>query len=315
MSKSSRKQTGGGRFDPQEGGIYFLACDETRGANAEDHAENFLVAMNEIRTEKDLEFVKRLIEKGRNVFIDSGVFYLVQQHAKNHDMELYDVFGLPAEQIDGYTANYENYMRVIHDLEAGVWGYIEIDLGGPEGKTANREIMEAQGLRPVPVYHPLTDGWDYFDFLCENYDRLCVGNVVYSSRKVRRKILSTIWERHQKYPDVWIHLLGLTPNEWLYAYPCNSADSSSWLSAIKWHGYMERSMGKPIGKLPLNYRYRLGEDSGGDDHPAGSHKASRMAAYGSHMLIRNWRHYFDEVESLGFQRFPENRRPDSVQNQ
>ena len=55
---------------------------------------------------------------------------------------------------------------------------VEVDQGGRENKIKTRARLEKMGLRPIPVYHPLNDGWDYFDYLAENYDRICMGNVV-----------------------------------------------------------------------------------------------------------------------------------------
>ena len=45
-----------------------------------------------------------------------------------------------------------------------------------------------------------------------------------------------MFERQRaNFPDVWIHLLGYTPNQWLHALPYyGSCDSSTWLSGIRW---------------------------------------------------------------------------------
>ena len=63
-------------------------------------------------------------------------------------------------------------------------------------------MLEQMGLRPIPVYHPFNDGWDYFDYLAERYDRICFGNVVQADRETRKRLVATAWERHRKYPHL-----------------------------------------------------------------------------------------------------------------
>ena len=60
---------------------------------------------------------------------------------------------------------------------------------------------ESLGLKPIPVYHPLLDGWDYFDELAAQYDRICFGNIVQAPAATRIRLLHTLWERHRRYPD------------------------------------------------------------------------------------------------------------------
>jgi len=50
----------------------------------------------------------------------------------------------------------------------------------------------------------------------------------------RLRIVATAYERKRKYPGLWIHLLGYTPDERLNAYPMDSADSTTWMSAVTW---------------------------------------------------------------------------------
>lgn len=59
------------------------------------------------------------------------------------------------------------YVEIIRKFENDAWGCIEIDQGGRENKIKTRAMLEGMGLRPIPVYHPFLDGWDYFDYLTE----------------------------------------------------------------------------------------------------------------------------------------------------
>lgn len=294
-------KTGGGRFDPQDPFVYFIASNVERMKFGQLAHTNLLVAVNEINTEGDMQHVASWIKAGRNVFVDSGVYNLAMEHATKNGVSHDVALALAPDKIDGFDNLLERYIQVVRTFENDAWGYIEIDQGGRENKIKTRTKLEAMGLRPVPVYHPFSDGWDYFDYLAERYDRICFGNVVQADRAARVRLVATAWERRRKYPDLWIHLLGLTPNEWLYAFPISSGDSSSWLSAVRWSGYAERTSGKSIGHLPNNFQYQLGGDRTSD---TGSRKASTMSAYGAYLSELNWRNHILRLEELGCNVYP-----------
>jgi hypothetical protein len=105
---------------------------------------------------------------------------------------------------------------------------------------------------------------------------------VQASEYVRLRILATISERKKKYPNLWIHLLGLTPNQWLNAMPINSSDSSSWLNTVRWSGYRERASLQSVGYLPKKFQYELGDKKSWV-------MGWQMGAYGSYMNMLNWR--------------------------
>jgi len=147
-------------------------------------------------------------------------------------------------------------------------------------------------LRPIPVYHPFNDGWDYFDYLCEHYDRICFGNIVQADQRTRIRLLATAWERRRKYPGTWIHLLGYTHNQWINAFPLSSSDSSAWLDSVRWDGHRPKAFGRSFDSLPKNFLYRLGER----EHHT---KAIAMSAYAAHLDLSNTRHYLKSLEKYG----------------
>lgn len=294
-------KTAGNAF-AKEGFAYFLASNVDRlrfGAPAHDY---LLVAVNELNSEKELDHIEGWIKTGKKVFIDSGIYNLAMEHARKHNVSHDVALNLSPQEIDGFDALLKRYVEVIRRFGDRCWGYIELDQGGRENKLKTRKMLEeTYGLRPIPVYHPFGDGWDYFDYLAEHYDRICFGNVVQADRETRKRLVATAWERHRKYPDLWIHLLGLTPNEWLYALPINSGDSSSWLSVVRWSGYKPRVCGASFGELPENFRYELGGDP---ESESGSRKAVRLSAYGSNIAQRNWRAHLHKLQELGFEVYP-----------
>jgi hypothetical protein len=237
--------------------LYFLAS--TPDTLADCGGTDVLMAMNDLHTPRHEEIVADLVGQGVRILIDSGIYNLTMSHARLHRISMDEALRTPVDRIDGFQALYARYVGFLQRWGSRVWGYIELDLGGPEGKRATRTTLEALGLQPIPVYHPLNDGWEYFDELAEGYDRLCFGNVVHASLYTRLRLVATAWERKRQYPELWIHLLGMTPNEWLNAYPIDSCDSSAWLGTVRWDGYDERTCLKTLGKLPKNFQYQLGD--------------------------------------------------------
>lgn len=295
------KRTGGGAFDPDEENIYFIASGVGRLESAEPVYDYLLIAVNELESDGELQKIEQWCDRGKKVFIDSGVYNLSQQHARTHGCSMDVALSMPPEQLDGFPDLLERYIEIYRRLGDKCWGFIELDQGGRQNKIKTRAMLEGLGLRPIPVYHPFNDGWDYFDHLAEQYDRICFGNVVQADNETRKRLVATAWERHRKYPHLWIHLLGLTPNEWLNAMPINSGDSSSWLATVRWGNYKERAAGKTLSELLPDFKYQYGSDK---DSPSGNRKAVAMAAYCSHMQLKNWRNHLRALQLLGCQIYP-----------
>lgn len=179
------------------------------------------------------------------LFVDSGIFALTNAHARKHDVSMDEALGLAPDAIDGFDDLLAKYIDVCKALGPGLWGYTELDQGGAEHKRKTRAYLEGEKLRPIPIYHPLNDGWDYFDELLERYDRIAVGNVVWANKQIRSELLLTIWERLRRCKRrVWIHVLGHTPNPLFVAHPFNSSDSTEHLYALQYgsHQNCGRSM-------------------------------------------------------------------------
>ena len=185
------KQTAGS-WNPDERNIYFIASDtDTLREGLQTHPY-ILCAINEITNEKDLSW---LTESAKNpdvrLFIDSGVFALANGHAVAHKISMDEALALAPTEIDGFDELYKRYCSIIETLGELVWGYIEIDQGGRENKKITRAKLEARGFRPIPVYHPFNDGWDYFDELASEYDRFVSA---ISCRQNRRRA-SGCWQQ------------------------------------------------------------------------------------------------------------------------
>ena len=147
----------------------FAASNVERMKHASPFLEFMLLAVNELGTDTMQDEVEHQIDLGKHVLIDSGVYALAMNHAKDHGLSHNEALGLAPEKVDGFAHLFELYVSVMKRFGAGSWGYIEIHQGGRENKIKTRAKLERLGLRPIPVYHPLNDGWEYFDYLAERY--------------------------------------------------------------------------------------------------------------------------------------------------
>lgn len=289
--------TGGGTFDPHESCVYFLAAnlESLRQVIANGYGY-ILVAVNEVN-EADLDEVLGMAEAGAKVMLDSGIFNLNNSHAKRHGISMDQALTLAPEEIDGFAELRSRYVRAVTKLHRNLWGFVEMDQGGMIHKRRiRRELEDELGMSPIPVYHPFNDGWDYYDELAESYDRLCFGNVVQASQHDRKRLVLTAWERRRRYPHVWTHLLGFTPNHWLLGLPLDSCDSSTWLDAVRHGSQSDQAALRSMGNLDPEFRYRIGDDS---ESPTGHFKARRLASAVCWSTMRNWQQHRAAMRLLG----------------
>lgn len=230
---SGVKRTSGGTFDRNNTPLYYIAGSPDRLLTAPH--QHVLVAVNEVKSPKQVNELDQLCDT-RNVLLDSGIFNLTMGHARAHNMSMDDALRLHPSEVDGWPELKDRFYELATRFHDRLWGVIELDLGGKDIKPQTRAMIEADtGIIPMPVYHPLNDGWSYYDTLASGYDRICFGNLVKASPPVRLRLIHTAAERARDYPYLWTHLLGVHPNEnWLAMPMRGSADSSSWLTALRW---------------------------------------------------------------------------------
>ncbi|MFI6447830.1 hypothetical protein [Kitasatospora sp. NPDC050543] len=279
--------TAGGTFDPAERPIYFTA-----GGGEYNAGPYVLTAVNELMGDAEEQRLRGLLDAGTRVLVDSGIFWLTNRHRRAHGVSMDEALALPPENIDGFEELRERYVYLARTYGDRLWGYIELDQGGLVHKRAQRASLRELGLSPIPVYHPLVDGWDYFDELASQYDRICVGNIVQASAPVRLRILHTLWERRRAYPHLWMHALGLTANEWCLPLAPDSCDSSSWLAPLRWnHQRIETAMLRRVGNLPAGFRYAPGDTTSYE-------AAACICVDAAAALGRSWHHAAHRMEDL-----------------
>jgi hypothetical protein len=286
------KETGG-NWQKDRWPVYFLAIGMFMVPAIPERCDDLLVPVNDITGDDGHEGMAELVRQKKNLLLDSGVYWLATQHAERNGLSMNEALSLAPDKVDGFDKLFSSYVDIVRRYEGSWWGYIELDQGGLENKRKTRRRLEAMGLAPIPVYHPINDGWDYFDELAQEYDRICLGNVVMASAGMRKRLLATIWERRRKYPHLWVHALGMTPSDLLVAYPMSSCDSSSWYSAVRWARYNVASAGKPMGQLVDGFVYSRGHDVDGD---RGHRKARKLCAYDAMMAGLTMRNMRGDVE-------------------
>jgi hypothetical protein len=294
----SVKPTGGGRFDPDEGFAFFIAAQNIQ--NAVQYHPWTLMAVNELSGESGMrEFRLRSTPPGK-MFLDSGIFWLSTRHAAAHGLTMDQALAVKPEDIDGFDDLLARYVDLVNEFEPTLWGYVELDQGGPEGKRRTRAYLESIGLHPIPVYHPLTDGFDYFEELLDSYDRICIGNVVMADAATRRALLTMVWERRRRHKNtVWLHALGYTPNSLFTSYPINSADSSTHVMALRYRSTMcqGRAMLAQYGTVAdpaLSY-------DGGEllqDTDRGQPKKKAMLAWIARTDVEAWRRQWADLQRV-----------------
>ena len=255
-----------GRWNPDERFVYFTAGPVHFIENVKAHHKDVLVAVNELMGDDWRKDLAELLKGECKILLDSGAFSVASSHSKTHDVPLDEAFRLPLESLDGFAVLKSRLLEIVGAMKNDLWGIVEIDLGGEKQKMATRAELEGHGFVPIPVYHPFGDSPEYFDHLIQNYDRVCVGNLVQASRWARKRIYSfmsqALRRRVPNYERVrrpWIHLLGVTPSELSCAWPFNSCDSSAWLNVVRWSGYVEKACLRSVGHLHKNYQYELGD--------------------------------------------------------
>lgn len=267
-------RTSGGKWNPTDPNLAFLA------GNIQDHtlAANpcTLIAVNELRP-GHFDLLDRWCDE-RRVLLDSGVFALAADYARTHDVPMSVAFATDPADMEGWNQLYDRWCTIASRFADRLWGVIELDQGGAEAATATRaRVLADTGLTPIPVYHPLGDGWDYYDDLAAAHDRICVGGLAGRiPSAVRLRLCWTAAQRAHAYPHLWTHLLGVTPSPMLLSLGLRgSVDSSAWLSPVRWAvSWKSRAMLAPLGDMPLGMTYRRDM---GDDPAAGHSKAKRQA--------------------------------------
>jgi hypothetical protein len=128
-----------------------------------------------------------------------------------------------------------------HKMESLEFMNLDV-IGNQEASWRNQAILEALGMKPLPI---VTYGVDlkHLERALAEYDYIALGGLVpYSRHKDKLRVwLDSCFSRVMAYKKKTgvmrrIHLLGITTDWVLKRYPCFSSDSSSWVSCLRFGG-------------------------------------------------------------------------------
>lgn len=124
----------------------------------------------------------------------------------------------------------QDYIDFIKEHEEHLTAYAVLDvIGDYEKSWENQDIMEDQGLKPLPVFH-MEDPEFCLDW-CLEYDYFCLGGMAGNpSRNRRIDFLDSCWDRitdSKGFPKCKVHGFGMASSELIARYPWYSVDSSS----------------------------------------------------------------------------------------
>ena len=148
-----------------------------------------------------------------SLFLDSGAFSAWSQKA-HIDIDEYIAF----------IKQHEDVLEIYANLDV---------IGDPVATWENQRIMEAAGLKPMPVYHS-EDPVRYLHQCLDNYDFFAIGGMAKGfTQSQRQQFLDRSWgivcNTPDKLPRAKIHGFGMTSFKLMRRYPWYSVDSTSWV--------------------------------------------------------------------------------------
>jgi hypothetical protein len=165
--------------------------------------------------DQSFEFITKKMERNKKVelFLDSGAFSAWSQ---------------------GVSIDINDYIQFIKENMAVIGIYANLDVIGDVRATwNNQKIMEAAGLKPLPVFHYGEDEKWLERLLRQGYDYISLGGMVPISTDNLILWLDRIYSKYltdsKGMPCVKVHGFGLTSLRLMLRYPWFSVDSTSWV--------------------------------------------------------------------------------------
>lgn len=151
---------------------------------------------------------------GAKVFLDSGAFSAFTQGVE-----------IDLVKFCNYIKENQDIITVASVLDG---------IGDPLKTWQNQQLMEAQGVRPLPCFHYGEDE-RYLEWYLERYDYITLGGMVPINKEQLQFWLDRIWGKYltddNGLPRVKVHGFGLTRLNLMQRYPWYSVDSSSWVQS------------------------------------------------------------------------------------
>jgi len=123
---------------------------------------------------------------------------------------------------------YKLWLQIHLDKYPMVVTYVNFDdLHDPKQTLENQQSMEADGLKPLPVYH-YGEPESVLDYYCSKYEYVGLGGLAIG--RITTGKLKKFWDyTAEKYPDNKFHLFGATAMGAFYTHQPYSMDSLTWV--------------------------------------------------------------------------------------
>ena len=148
-----------------------------------------------------------------DLFLDSGAFSAFTQKVEIDIMD---------------------YIAFIKKNDKHITHYSNLDvIGSAKGTLKNQQIMEKEGLTPIPVFHYGEDEKFLVDYLSKGYKYISLGGMVPISTSALIHWLDHLFTKYltdkNGTPNIKVHGFGLTSFVLMLRYPWYSVDSTSWV--------------------------------------------------------------------------------------
>ena len=226
----------------------------------------------------------------KSVIIDSGVFQLQGKIRTNYDINI---------------GGYATWLKFNLPQHPEVDGYFTFDWDGGEGDTPTRaallkknyEYMLAEGLKPIPIWHPTRESWERLDYYVEQSPWVALGGLVAGGYVGRApSLLSAVKLRH---PTHNFHVLGVGHsliNNLPRAIRPFSVDISTWNVPARFGNFLLRNEDGSIVE-----RHLAGVDVEGKristEQLKGNYKSNAFAADTLKTSIRTLMSMEDEMQT------------------
>lgn len=136
----------------------------------------------------------------------------------------------------GLVVDIPHYITFCHEILKDHPQAVVVNLdviGDGRASYENWRIIRGFGLKPLPIYHVITEE-KWLKLYLEETDHIGLGAVASMSSNKRKTALDRIWERYlidpkTRMPTARVHGMGITSFPLMKRYPWHSLDSTSWL--------------------------------------------------------------------------------------
>lgn len=184
------------------------------------------------RKKSGIRLIKEYKKAGFKVMIDSGAHTFLEKaglHFGGFDPIKYKRArkSFDVKEADAYVEHYFNFIKQNQGL-ADYWIELDIQaLVGREKLDDWRDLANKMGVKIIPVWHNLVDGFKDWEELCKNYDFVAIEGGKEVNAYV--KFMNVAKEHKTK-----IHVFAMTKPDHMRRLPFYSVDSTSWISGSRY---------------------------------------------------------------------------------